>query len=371
MLLDYSERRMRAGIRALPDGKYSGTTYIDNDGIIDEPIPITVNIHIKDDSAKVDFKGTSKQVAGNTNCPISTTHAAVFYTIISVADPAVPPNSGCYRPVSITADEGLIVNPRLPGAVAARTNCSQKIVEAMLKALAKAAPEKVMAGSHGQISTCGFSGYQHNKRWVYTDIQGGGAGALPRKDGRDGQDSHLARFMNTPIEAIELEYPVRIEKYGFIQDSGGAGKYRGALSLRRDIRFLVDKVSFARYGDSQEIAPFGLFGGLEGAKGRFILNPDTPSEVRMKSKGISELAVNDVVSLRLPGGGGYGNPEERDVDSIATDLRDKKISSTSASEVYNVQLNKKRSGIDMNATRRLRSSSSKKGKSAKGSRKRK
>jgi N-methylhydantoinase B len=236
--------------------------------------------------------------------------------------------------VGITADEGLIVNPRLPGAVAARTNCSQKIVEAMLKALAEAAPDKVMAGSHGQISTCGFSGYHHNKRWVYTDIQGGGAGALPRKDARDGQDSHLARFMNTPIEAIELEYPVRIEHYGFIPNSGGAGKYRGALSLRRDIRFLVDKVSFARYGDSQEIAPFGLFGGHEGAKGRFILNPDTKEEVRLKSKGINELKKNDVVSLRLPGGGGYGDPKKRDPNAVEDDYRNGKISLESAEKLY-------------------------------------
>jgi N-methylhydantoinase B len=350
MLLDYSEKRMRAGISALPDGKYSGTAYIDNDGIKDEPIPITVNINIKGDAAKVDFKGTSKQVQGNTNCPISTTHAAVFYTIISVADPAVPPNSGCYRPVSITADEGLIVNPRIPGAVAARTNCSQKIVEAMLKALAKAAPDKVMAGSHGQISTCGFSGYQQGKRWVYTDIQGGGAGALPRKDGKDGQDSHLARFMNTPIEAIELEYPVRIEEYGFINDSGGAGKYRGALALRRDIRFLVDKVSFARYGDSQEIAPFGLFGGKEGSRGRFILNPETSSEQRLKSKGISSLQLNDVVSLRLPGGGGYGKPTERNIEAVKLDFQNGKVSEKSLTKLYGVAVTRRGKNIEFKRT---------------------
>lgn len=341
MLLDYSEKRMRAGIEALPDGKYTGTSYIDDDGIIDEPIPITVNINVKGGTAKVDFNGTSKQVKGNTNCPISTTHAAVFYTIIAVADPAVPANSGCYRPVDITAKEGLIVNPKLPGAVAARTNCSQKIVEAMLKALAEAAPDKVMAGSHGQISTCGFSGYLGDKRWVYTDIQGGGAGALPRKDAKDGQDSHLARFMNTPIEAIELEYPVRIEHYGFIPDSGGAGKYRGALALRRDIRFLVDNVSFARYGDSQEIAPFGLFGGGEGSKGRFILNPETESEVRLKSKGISSLKRNDVVSLRLPGGGGYGKPKSRDRSSLEIDVRDGKILPETAVKIYGYRKKKK------------------------------
>jgi N-methylhydantoinase B len=146
--------------------------------------------------------------------------------------------------------------------------------------------------------------------------------------------------MNTPIEAIELEYPVRIENYGFIIDSGGAGKYRGALALRRDIRFLVDKVSFARYGDSQEIGPFGLFGGHEGSKGRFILNPGTDSESRLKSKDISSLKINDVVSLRLPGGGGYGNPEERNNELVENDLKDGKISSETAANVYKLKLKK-------------------------------
>jgi N-methylhydantoinase B len=138
----------------------------------------------------------------------------------------------------VRAEEGLIVNPRMPGAVGARTNTTQKITEAMMLALAEALPERVMAGSHGQITNCGFSGYdpKTGRRFVYIDIQGGGAGARPTKDGRDGQDSHLARFRNTPIEAVEMEYPVRVECYELIPDTGGAGRHRGALGLRRDIR---------------------------------------------------------------------------------------------------------------------------------------
>jgi N-methylhydantoinase B len=354
-LLDYSERRMREGIEKLPDGKYTGEVFIDNDGVTDDPIPIRVNVQIKGDSVKVDFKGTSKQVKGNINCPIATTYAAVYYSIIAVVDPHIPTNSGCYRPVTVDAEEGLIVNPRPPAAVAARTNCSQKITEAMMKALSEAAPDRVMAGSHGQISTCGFSGFYPGtrKRWVYTEIQGGGAGARPIKDGKDGQDSHLARFMNTPIEAIEVEYPVMIEMYEFIPDSGGAGKFRGALGLRRDIRFLVDEVSFARYGDSQEFPPHGLFGGKPGAPGRFILNPDTDN-IRLKSKGISTLKLNDVVSLRLPGGGGYGNPLERDFSLIERDVRDGKVTIERAREDYKVVIDPKTLKVDIEATKKLR-----------------
>jgi N-methylhydantoinase B len=340
MLLDVSEARIRENLRLIRDGTYSGVDWIDDDGLTDQPIRLQVNIHKRDDSVKVDFEGTAEQVKGNINCPIATVHAAVYYALIAVIDPQVPPNSGCYRPFTIEAKEGLIVNPRMPAAVGARTNTSQKITEAMLMALAEAVPERVMAGSHGQITNCGFSGYhpQTGKRFVLIDIQGGGAGARPMKDGKDGQDSHLARFKNTPVEAIELEYPVRIERYEFIPDSGGAGKYRGALGLRRDIRILIDDVSWARYGDRQKFAPFGLFGGKEGATGRFLLNPDTPDEQQMKSKGLDQLQANDVVSLRLPGAGGYGDPLDRDRSALLRDVRDGKVSLERAASDYGVKI---------------------------------
>jgi N-methylhydantoinase B len=338
MLLDYSERRIREGLKALPDGTYSGTDYVDDDGRSDEPIKLQVNIHKKGTEASIDFDGTARQVQGNINCPLATVHAAVYYALIAVVDPHVPPNSGCYRPFTIEAEPGLIVNPKMPGAVGARTNTTQKITEAMMLALAEAAPERVMAGSHGNITNCGFSGYdpKTGQRFVYIDIQGGGAGARPTKDGRDGQDSHLARFRNTPVEAVELEYPVRIERYELIPDSGGAGQYRGALTVRRDIRLLIDDVSFARYGDRQKFAPFGLFGGKPGSKGQFVLNPDTAEAQVLKSKGLDYLKAGDLVSLRLPGAGGYGDPLARDRVALLADVRDGKVSLDSARDDYGV-----------------------------------
>lgn len=338
MLLDYSERRMRESIRSLPDGTYAGEDFLDDDGITDDPVPVRVTITKHDDTIEVGFKGTSAQVRGNVNCPLATAMAAVYYTIIGVVDPHIPANSGCYRPVKITAEPGLIVNPQLPAAVAARTNTSQKILEAMLKAFAIVLPERVMAGSHAQISTFAFSGYdpgREGRRFVYTEVQGGGAGARPGKDAREAQDSHLARFMNTPIEAVELEYPVLIEKYELIPDSGGAGQYRGSLGLRKDVRMLVDNVSFARYGDRQKFAPHGLYGGLPGSKGLLLLNPDTQDETRLKAKAFSTIKLNDVVSLRMPGGGGYGNPHDRDPELIKQDVRDGKVSLQAAREIYN------------------------------------
>jgi N-methylhydantoinase B len=339
-LLDYSERRIREGLKKIPDGTYTGVDYVDDDGLTGKPIKLQVNTRKEGDHVLVDFDGTDAEVPGNVNCPIATVHAAVYYALIAVIDPHVPANSGCYRPFEVSAKEGLVVNPRPPRACGSRTNVSQKITEAMMLALAQPLPDRVMAGSHGQITNCGFSGYhpETGKRFVYIDIQGGGAGARWCKDGRDGQDSHLARFMNTPIEAVELEFPMRIERYEFIPDTGGAGKYRGALALRRDIRSLIDDLSFARYGDRQAFAPFGLFGGKEGAKGKFVLNPDTPNEKPLKSKGLDNLKQGDVVSLRLPGAGGYGDPRDRDREAVLRDMRDGKVSKEKAKEDYGVDV---------------------------------
>ena len=231
-----------------------------------------------------------------------------------------------------------------------------KIVEAMLRAMSEVVPDRVVAGSHGQACTNSFSGVdpETGKRFSYIEIQGGGAGARPTKDGPDGQDLHLGRFMNTPVEAAELENPVRIERYEFIQDSGGAGKFRGGLSLRRDIRFLAD-VTWARYSDRQKFRPQGLFGGLEGSTGSLVLNPGAPDETRCRSKGVDEIKAGDLLSIRLPGSGGYGPPSERDPARVAWDVRNGKVSARSAREDYRVVV-REDGTVDREGTEALRRS---------------
>ncbi len=160
--------------------------------------------------------------------------------------------------------------------------------------------------------------------------------------------------MNTPVEAVELEYPVRIEEYGFVPDTGGAGKYRGALALKRNVRCLVGPMSFARYADRQVFAPFGLFGGKEGSKGKFILNPDKADPVILKSKGVTELKEGDLVSLQLPGAGGYGDPRTREMEAILRDVRDGKVSVHQARADYQVIVDPETMTIDEASTRRLR-----------------
>jgi N-methylhydantoinase B len=355
-LLDYSERRMRHGLMSIPEGVYHGEDFIDDDGIGERPIRVAVKLTIAGGRAIVDLTECDPQAEGNTNSTIANTFAAAYYVMIAVVDPHMPPNSGCYRPIEVLTCPGTIVDPLPPGAVAARTNCSQKIVEALLRALAVAVPERVPAGGHAQITTCAFGGFdpETSERFVFTDIQGGGNGGRPYADGSDGQDSHLPRFMNTPVEAIEPRFPIRIERYELVPDSGGAGRFRGSLALRRDIRVLTGPVSFARYADRHTIAPQGLFGGRAGTTGHFELNPGSNHARVLRSKGLDTLQADDLVRLTMPGAGGYGEPRERDLDALDRDLADGKVTPEAAEADYDVVVDRERLQVDRAATRRLR-----------------
>ena len=353
-LLNYSEERIRQGLRQIPDGTYAGEDFVDDDDIGDEPFRVAVTIEKAGGGIAVDFEGTSPQARGNINCPIASTYAAVYYVVIALSDPHVPPNAGAFRPVEFRIPEGTVVNPRPPAGVTARTNTTAKIVEAMIRALAQAVPERVVSGSHAQSTTCGFVGYhpRTGRRFSFTDIEVGGAPARPYRDGRDGQDSHLARFMNTPIEAAEMEFPILMERFEFRPDSGGPGRYRGGLAVQRDIRLLAD-ASFARYADRHKFAPWGVAGGKDGAVGEFVLNPGREGEQRVRSKGLSELRAGDVISLRLPGAGGYGDPLKRDPEAVARDVREGKVSREAARRDYGVVLTAELL-VDEEATARLR-----------------
>ena len=354
MLTEYSEGIVRRFISELPDGTYTGVDYLDDDGQVDEPVKVQVNVHIQGDQMHVDFEGSSRQTKGNVNCPWACSQGGIFYTMVGIIDPQMPLNAGTFHPIRVTGREGFITNPMPPAGVTARSQTMTKIVEAMLRAMSEVVPDRVVAGSHGQACTNSFSGMhpETGKRFQYIEIQGGGAGARPTKDGPDGQDLHLGRFMNTPVEAAELENPVTIERYEFIPDSGGPGKFRGGLSLRRDIRFLTD-VTWARYSDRQKFKPQGLFDGMEGTVGRLALNPGTDQETTCRSKGVDTIRAGDVLSIQLPGSGGYGPPWERDPEKVRWDVINGKVSPASAKENYKVALREDLS-LDEQGTRLLR-----------------
>lgn len=335
MLNDYGEAIVRRALENMPDGDYTGEDYLDDDGISQDPLRVQINVHIEGNEMRVDFAGSSLQAKGNINSPWACTQGGVFYTIVGIVDPYMVVNSGTFRPIKVESEEGLITRPRPPAGVTARSQTMTKVTEAMLKAMSQVVPDRVVAGSHGQACTCSFMGIhpETEKPFGYIEIQGGGAGARPDKDGPDGQDLHLGRFMNTPVEAAELENPVMIERYEMIQDSGGPGTYRGGLALRRDIRFFTD-VTWARYSDRQKFHPLGLFGGMQGTTGSLLLNPGTAQEQTCKSKGVDQLKAGDVLCIRLPGSGGYGPPWRRDPTLVHRDLIQGKISLKSAKEDY-------------------------------------
>ena len=326
LLIAETEHRLLQGLDKLPDGEFTGEDVVDDDGITDRPISIRVKIIKQGRDVVVDLTACADQVKGNINCPLATTLAAVQYGFMIALDKHVTPNQGVFNVVDIKTRKGSIVDPVKPAATAARTNVSLKIQEAVLIALGKMMPGEMMAPSHAQISHVAFVGTdpETGQAFSYNDIFGGGSGARPAKDGRDAQDTHMARFKNTPTEMIEHEYPVRVWSYELLPDSGGAGEFRGALGVARDVEVLTDDVVFSRYGDRQKHSVPGAEGGGAGKPGRFILNPGSDN-MPLKSKGVDALKKGDVVRIETPGGGGFGSASDRDVTALAADLRDGKI----------------------------------------------
>lgn len=311
-LLDYGERRLRAAVEALPDGAYTYRDALDNDGVGDEPVPIEVTIHVSGGDLHFDFAGSSPQVAGAINVPTAALRATVYYAVKAVLDPDLPPNGGFHRAIRITAPERSIVNPLPPAAVGARTDTCQVVAGAILAAFASVAPEKVPAPSHDTSTSVVFSGVhpETGAEFVYVEAVGGGGGARPDRDGLDAIQVHVTNTANLPVEVLEQEYPLRVERHELREDSGGPGKFRGGRGLRRDIRVLCDQAVVSTHADRHERTPAGLHGGHPGAPGAFILNPGTPDEKRLPSKiaGV-RLSRDDVFSIRTPGGAGYRAPE--------------------------------------------------------------
>ncbi len=341
--LDYSERRIREGIRQIPNGSYDFIDYLDDDGIeLDkENLPIKVTIEVQEDCILLDFTGTCNQVKGGINVVKTALYATVYYALKAIIDPEIPSNAGYYRAIKVIAPEGTIVNAVPPAAVGGRTDTCQRIVDVIFGALAKAVPNKVVAGCNSAVTTVLFSGVDpRNKNFfVYPESLGGGLGARPYKDGMDGVHVHVTNSSNLPIECLEMEYPIKIERFELIQDSGGAGKYRGGLGIRRDYKILAP-MEFASHADRQKNPPWGLYGGLSGKTGQFVINPDTENEHILPSGKVSEIELKpgDILSAQTPGSGGYGNPSERSKEKIFEDIIKEKTSKREVKNHYHLDL---------------------------------
>jgi N-methylhydantoinase B len=357
-LLDYAEAMMRSSIKMLPSGVYTFTDYLDDDGIhLGVPVPISMKVTISGDEAEVDFTGSSPQVAGPINVTLNGTWSTIFYCFKALVGPTIPSNYGIYRAMRLVAPESSIVNCRPPAPVGERIDTCQRIADTFFGAMATAAPERVIAASNSSVTTATFSGIRPETTdfFVYLETVAGGSGAHSKGDGLSGVQVHMTNTSNLPIEALEREYPLLVERYALRTDSGGGGRYRGGLGIQRDIRALQDGVTFSGLADRQRMAPWGLDGALAGAVGQYVLQRADGTEQVLRSKVSNvELQVEDLISVRTPGAGGYGNPLTRDPQAVLYDVIEGKVSARAAFELYGVVLNDLATAVDANKTRQER-----------------
>src|SRR5437588_11528948 len=245
---------------------------VDDDGMGTRDIPIRVRIDVASGRIRFDFAGTSRQVAGNVNVTMNATQAAVCYTLKALLDPQVPNNQGMLDLPEIVAEPGSLLNARFPAPVAARANTCQRIIDVIIGALAAALPQEVVGAANGANTTAVFSGIdpRTNAQYVYLETLGGGFGGRAQQDGTDGVQAHITNTSNLPVESIEMEYPLLVESYGLIEDSGGPGRYRGGMGLRRAIRPVGHDCTFNGALERSTHRPWGVFGGGSGAPGRFL-----------------------------------------------------------------------------------------------------
>jgi N-methylhydantoinase B len=353
-ILDYTERFTRAEIEALPDGEYTFTEYIDDDGIDPEPIRIHLTLTIQGDTITADFTGTSPQCKGSIQPNFPATKAMVYAVIRCILDPTIPNSGGYFRPIKIIAPEGTFVNPVHPGPVAARALGARRAAQTVFGALTKALPGKIFAAWGGGEFGISIGGYYPNRKpFVHLEFHNDTSwGGGPHKDGLDGHPGPMSNLANTPVELLEAEEPLRIDQYGFVPDTGGPGKYRGGLATVRDFHLLEESTLQVR-SDRRKFPPYGLYGGKPGTPAAGILNPDTDN-TPMPSKFLMTAKKHDVFRVILAGAGGYGNPLERNPEGVAEDVREEKLTIEYVRREYGVVIDEQTLEVDVAATNALR-----------------
>ena len=310
--LDESDRLIRGEIGRLPQGEYHGRDWLDDDGIDDEPLAIAVTIRVTGDAMAFDFAGTAAEARGPVNATRFVTASAVLYTIRALLGPEIPANDGCYRPITVIVPDGTLLNPGPDAArVGGNHETSQRVVDAILRALAQALPDRIVAGGPGTSGLVMFSGRRPDGRpYILYEVHGGGEGASAGRDGTNAIRVHMSNVMNTPVEVIEAEYPLRVECCALRPDSAGAGRHRGGIGLRRAYRLLGDDGEVTTMIERMRIRPWGVFGGEDGAPFRVLLARGK-GRTRMRGKENRDLRRGDLIIVESSGGGGYGPPADR------------------------------------------------------------
>jgi len=356
-IMNYSERRMRIEISKIPKGSYSAEDYLENTGTSNKKVKIKVTITIKKNQLLIDYTGTDKQVKGPVNAVLGVTLSGVYYALRCLTAPAIPMNDGCYRPVIVHVPEGTLMNPTPPAPVAGgNVETSQRNVDVLLKAFAQILPEKVCAACQGTMNNIAVGGInpENGKPWTFYETIAGGFGGRRGIDGVDAIHTHMTNTMNTPIEAIETVYPIRFLKYELRKDSGGPGKWRGGVGLERSWMLLAPSATLSVLAERTKIPPWGLYGGKNGAKGEYYVIKPNGKRIKLKSKCTVGIEKGDVFVVRTPGGGGYGNPLEREPKLVLHDVLNGLVRLEVAKKDYGVAIDSVTMKIDWRSTEQLR-----------------
>jgi N-methylhydantoinase B len=319
-----SETAMRAALKALPDGVYTGEDWVDDDGVDDKPLPIRVRVEIRGDEATFDFTGTAPQARGPVNTTYYIACSAVYYAIKTLAAPDVPPNDGCYRPLKVLVPPRNLMNADFSRPVVGGNHeTSQRAVDAIFKALAPVLPDRVTASGPSTSGVLIFGTRTPEGRWaIFYETHGGGEGAGSDRDGASALRIYMSNVMNTPTEVVEAEYPLRVEEHALRPGSAGDGRHRGGLGFRRAYRVVAPEVTLTSMLDRRVVPPWGVHGGGDGAPYRITLNPGTPTQRDIGGKASLTLTRGDVVLIETCGGGGFGPPAERSAEAREEDRRE-------------------------------------------------
>ncbi|MBD9524481.1 hydantoinase B/oxoprolinase family protein [Ensifer sp. ENS02] len=329
-IMAYAERKTRASLSLIPNGVYRYDSKFDTN-LIDHVLDLSVAVEVKDGSIHFDLSNNPPQVAAPINMVLTATLATLYYAVKTLIDADVPPNAGFHRAITVHAEPGSILNAQEPAAVYSRTDIAMRLVDMILAALQPAIPEKVMAAcTGGGLVTISGTNPRSGRFYVYNEMIGGGMGARYARDGMDGTQVHITNTGNLPVEALELEFPLRVERYELVRDSGGPGRSRGGMSIRRTVRALEHDAVVNAGGTNSVLPPFGIAGGADGQVCRVELSGDASPLVKRSGK----LKASETVTMITSSGGGYGPSAERSRPKVEKDLREDRISRDAAVRHY-------------------------------------
>jgi N-methylhydantoinase B len=335
-LLDYTEALTRSEIRTFPEGTYRFTDYLDDDGVHGVPVAISVAVTIQDGSVTMDFEGTDPQVRASLNSTLSFTKSNAYAAMRTLLRSDIPNNAGFFRPITVIAPLGSLLNCVLPAATGTRGLTGFRVLDAVFGALAPAVPDRVMGGSDGGLSLVTVGGTRPGgERFSVVELVSGAWGGQAGHEGQDGVPNLGANVSNIPVEMLEAAIPCRVDRYGFVADTGGAGQHRGGVSIEREYTFLGDAVLSVR-ADREKILPYGIGAGRPGTPSANLFAPAGNDETRMPSKFSRPVADGDRFYHRTAGAGGWGDPLKRDMDAVAADIRNGLLSPARGLAEYGV-----------------------------------